>query len=464
MNCRKFVVIAGVLVLAGCTTPRVEQLQADAVGLYAARSVVSGQPQDRAVADGDKAAELLARPIDSDTAVQIALLHNPRVAAIYARLGFARADLYDAVRLSNPTLGYVRLSGADAARKVDWSLSQNFTELLFMRWRAAGAQSRVVLAEQQVAHDLLELEADVRAAHVRQVGSKMVTVMRQRVARSTEVSAGYAQQLFAAGNISKLQLARLQEAADLAKTETLRAQASETADRNALLTLLGLRSDAAVHLVGDYALPLAELPVAADLRAWALDNRLDLLSVREALRFATRASTHARRWRWLGESTVGVVREQDGSRGSASGETLVGPSLSLALPIFNQGAGSVDRARAEIDSLAAEVLALELSIGNETATRLAALAAAHKAVTLYREQLVPVQRVIVEESQKQQNYMLIGAFELLSAKQHQYEGYEAYIGALRDYWLAYVELLRATGGRFPGAPALTPEPSIGELP
>ena len=47
-----------------------------------------------------------SRPVDADVAVQIALLENPRVQSIYSRLGLARADPYDAARLSNPGLGY----------------------------------------------------------------------------------------------------------------------------------------------------------------------------------------------------------------------------------------------------------------------------------------------------------------------------------------------------------------------
>jgi outer membrane protein, heavy metal efflux system len=70
----------------------------------------------------------------------------------------------------------------------------------------------------------------------------------------------------------------------------------------------------------------------------------------------------------------------------------------------------------------------------------------------------------VEESQKQQNYMLIGTFELLAAKQHQYDGYESYIGALREYWTAYVELCRAAGGRFPGARTIDDMQQSGALP
>ena len=451
MTCLKWTVPVVFIGLAGCATPRVEQLRESASGLYAAKSVVPA-PSGAGRSSADTGlTDLLGRPVDADAAVQIALLKNPRVASIYSRLGFARADLYDAVRLSNPVLGYVGLTGSGNASKVDWSLSQNFTELLFLRFRKAGAESQVLLAEQQVARELLALEADVRGAHVRYVGSRTVASMRDRIAMGTQVSATYAQQLFDAGNISALQVARMLEATDLAKADALRAHAMETADRNGLLTLLGIESDQPVQLVGDYALPRSNTPVVTDLRAWALDNRLDLLGARESLRFASIASTHARRWRWLGETTIGISAEKDGAVGAVPAETLVGPSASLAVRLFNRGAGTLGRAQATVDTLAADVRILELSIGNDIATRVAALGAAREAVTLYREKLLPVRRTIVNESFKQQNYMLIGTFELLAARQHQYEGYEAYIGALRDYWLAYVDLIQATGGRFPGS-------------
>ena len=448
MNWSKWTVSVCTLGLSACATPRVEQLRDNTDSLYAARSSLS-LPSAPAHQYKESAwADFLTQPVDADAAVHIALLKNPRVTAIYSQLGLARAELYDAARLSNPVLGYVGITGSDA-RKTDWSVSQNFTELLFRRFRMAGAETQVLLTEQQVAQNLLDLEATVRAAHVRYVGSRTLASMRDRVATSTRVAATYAQQLFDAGNVSKLQLARMQEAADLAQTDLVRARAAETADRNALLTLLGLASGEPITFVGDYALPRAELPEIADVRAWALENRLDLLSAREALRFASVADTHTRRWRWLGETTIGVAAEKDGTYGGFAAQTLVGPSASLAIPIFNQGTGSVDRAHATVEVLTSDVKALELSIGNEIATRVAALGAARESVALYREKLVPVQRTIVEESQRQQNYMLIGAFDLLAAKQHQYEGYEAYVGAVRDYWLAYVELIRATGGRYP---------------
>ncbi len=435
--------------LAGCATPRASELAPQAQGLYAARTSLAGAPPTEPQGSENVLATLLTRPVDGDAAVQIALMNNPRVIALYSRIGFAEADLYDAARLSNPVLGYTRLTGGSGAGKVDWSLSQNFTELLFLRYRRAGAESQALLAKQQVARELLDLEAAVRAADVRFIGSRTIAALRERVAQTTQVSATYAQQLFDAGNISALQLARMKEAALLAAGNAVRARAIENVDRSALLTTMGLKTETSVPLVGDYELPVPIELNAEDMSRRAAGNRLDLLSAREALRFAVVAQTHARRWRWLGDTSIGIARETDGAIGPVPAETLTGPSASIALPIFNQGRGTATRAQSAVAQLSANVRALELSIANEVPSRIATLDAAQKSVALYREQVLPTQKVIVEESQKQQNYMLIGTFELLAAKQHQVEGYEAYIDALRDYWLARIELVQATGGRFP---------------
>jgi cobalt-zinc-cadmium efflux system outer membrane protein len=47
--------------------------------------------------------------------------------------------------------------------------------------------------------------------------------------------------------------------------------------------------------------------------------------------------------------------------------------------------------------------------------------------------------------------MLVGAYQLLQAKQNEVSSYREFIEALRDYWLARAELERATGGSLPVA-------------
>ena len=67
-----------------------------------------------------------------------------------------------------------------------------------------------------------------------------------------------------------------------------------------------------------------------------------------------------------------------------------------------------------------------------------------------------MREVVVARTQEQVNYMLVGAFDVLRAKQDEYTAYQQYLEAVRDYWRARVELSRAIGTRLPS------DASIGE--
>ena len=47
---------------------------------------------------------------------------------------------------------------------------------------------------------------------------------------------------------------------------------------------------------------------------------------------------------------------------------------------------------------------------------------------------------------KEYNYMLTGVFDLLIAKQQEFDGYQNYIEAVRDYWITRTKLQQAVGG------------------
>ena len=72
--------------------------------------------------------DTLSRPLRARDAVEIALLKNPTLRRGYAELGIAQAELYDAARLSNPTLSLAWLDSNEsgAADFIGVGLSQDF--------------------------------------------------------------------------------------------------------------------------------------------------------------------------------------------------------------------------------------------------------------------------------------------------------------------------------------------------
>ena len=68
----------------------------------------------------------------------------------------------------------------------------------------------------------------------------------------------------------------------------------------------------------------------------------------------------------------------------------------------------------------------------------------------YRRTVLPLREQIVDLTLKNYNYMLIGAFDLLMAKQQEFEAYQKYLEAIRDYWIIRADMQRSLGGRLPG--------------
>ena len=396
--------------------------------------------------------QLLARPLGPDEAVSLALLNNPELRGTTAGLGFAAAEVYDAARLSNPSLSAARLSSNDpAASRAQLSLgiAVSFTDLLFLPARSRLARTQFETAKLEVADQTLRLAAQVESAWYRLAGAQQTAAMRAAIARAAAVSATLAERHQAAGTLSRRALAIEQAAASEAALAAETAAAEAAAARSALNRLLGLAADGGDWQLSDGlpALPAQELDRAELLRL-AAESRLDLAVARQQADRVAATYGLERRSQGLGEIEIGLEheRETDGSR-------LFGPSLSWQLPLFNWGGGRKAQAEAALQIAEAELRGRELDASNEVADGLLALQSARRRALQLRDQLIPQREAVVEQTQRELNYMLVGAFELILAKQQEYAAYADYLAAVTDYWVARSELSRAVGRRLPEPPA-----------
>ena len=80
---------------------------------------------------------LLAAELTADAAVQVALLNNRRLQAVFEELGIAQADLVEAGLLQNPVFaGHARFAGnAPAGTNIALSLVQSFLDLVTLPLR-----------------------------------------------------------------------------------------------------------------------------------------------------------------------------------------------------------------------------------------------------------------------------------------------------------------------------------------
>lgn len=392
------------------------------------------------------------QPLTPDAAVALAWQESPRVRMVLAELGLAGADLFESGRLRNPTLSASRMGGSDGKTSV--GLEALIGDLIALPTRHVIGRHRWQAAVANAAQALIDEAAATRTDWYRYVAAAQVAELREAVAEAAALSAELAERFHAAGNISALQLAREQAAASLARTEAARARSERFGARMALAERLGLagRSNA-WRTPQRLPLPPATDPAVDIVLDRAKAQRPDLQAAHALLAANESGAALARRFAWLGDVELGYERERE------AGERQSGPSLSLQLPLFQQGQAQRARANALRD-LARERLALkQLQLEHEVRAGLNRLDTQRSIIDSYRDALIPQREAIVAREQERYNFMLIGVFELIQARQQEYDAYQNYIEAIRDYWLHRVELARVAGGWLPGD-----DNTVGEAP
>lgn len=452
-------VTALLALLAGCAAVPRERAASEIDELLVGRGAPPARWLKTPDAEDGHVAALLSEPLTVEHAAQLAFIRNPRIREAYAQLGFAQADVLDAVRLSNPTFGYVdlspRQSGTGENHQITRSISLSVADLLLLPARSRLARGEFERVRQSVAGALLELAVEVETAWYDYVSARQVATMRETVAQAAASSAEFAQRSFDAGNLPPRDLALEQAAASEARVMATRALTEATRARTAFAGVLG------IGLLEDWDAPerLPAPPREHALRETlvdqALTDRLDLAAARREVSILEDALGVTRRWRLLGDLDAGYERESE-----TDGARVRGPTLALQLPLFNQGQGPVLRARADLESARARVDALDLGVRNEVALALEQLGAARSIAETYRTALVPQREEVVKRELERYNFMLGGVFELLQARRQEYDTYQAYLESVRDYWLTCAQLRRAIGGQ-PVCKAQEAVPAIG---
>ena len=116
------------------------------------------------------------------------------------------------------------------------------------------------------------------------------------------------------------------------------------------------------------------------------------------------------------------------------------------MPIFDWGGARV--AKAESIYMQALNRAAEVAIDARSEVResYTGYRTAFELARHYRDEVVPLRKLISEENLLRYNGMLISVFELLADAREQVLSVNAYIDALRDFWLAEADLQDSFNG------------------
>lgn len=443
---RRFVLALFAAIASGCAaTPSTQEALTDVARDVKERAghdlTWAGSPEDERLV-GSRVRELLSRELTPEAAVAIALLNSPSVTATLEGLGVQRARWAGAKLYANPTLdGDVKFFGGEGVL-VEFALVQSLLDVVFVPLRSRVAEEEFLAEKATVASAVLGVVADVKLAVLSAQAATQTAELWEHVAEATSASADFAARLKNAGNITLLtQLMESATAAE-ARVQLAAARASVVQARERVNTLLGLYgSDTTWRLPGRMPdLPPAS-PSYGDVERRAVEASFPLRAQRHRVESAVVAAGFARPFTIWGEVHAGASaeREPDGAFGA-------GPAFSLPIPLFDAGGPESEAAGAEFRRRASEYAALAITTRSAARAAWARLEATRGRAKYLREVVLPLRRRIVEETQKHFNAMLVGAFELLVAKQQEVEAGARYVESLRDYWAARTELERLLAG------------------
>jgi len=387
---------------------------------------------------------LLAQPLSADQAVQVALLNNRELQAVYEELNLAQADVVQAGLLRNPVFGgEVRFATSGGGTAVVLDLTQDFVSFLYAPLRKGRAEAAFEAAKLRVTAVAVDMAGEVRSAFYQYQAAEQTREMRSTVLAGTQASLELAKRLRAAGNNRELDVLNEQDLSEQARVDLALAEEDVVQARERLNALMGLWG-AQTRWRAEAMLPSlpGEDPSSKNLELRAIQQSLELAMARREIEIAARALGIAKPFGWLTDTEVGVAGERD-----LDGSWSVGPSLSLPVPLFDQGQGAVGKAQAQLRQASERYYARAVDVRSRVRAAHGVVISTRGRARYYQQVILPLRQQIVEQTQVQYNGMQVSAFQLLQAKRNQVEAGVGYIGALRDYWIARTRLEQFLGGR-----------------
>ena len=413
---------------------------------------------ERTQADRDvietRVAELLAKPLSADDAVQIALLNNRGLQATFHELGISEADLVQAGRIPNPGFSLGRFRRGDEI-EIERGIHLNLARLIAMPLATEVEQRRFEATKRMVSMEVLSLASETRKAYYLAVAADETVRFARQVQQTADAGAELARRMASVGNWNKLQHAREQGFYADAALNLARAEQARTTARERLTRLMGLWGEQT-----EFKLPvrLPDLPKAPTemtaVEAVAMTQRLDLQSARLSAEQLAKNLGLTRATRFVNVLELGLVRNS-----SNEAPTQRGYAISFELPLFDWGGARV--AKAESIYMQAVHRAAETAINARSEVRAAYLGyrSHYDIARHYRDEIVPTRKRISDENLLRYNGMLIGVFELLADARSQIVAVNGYIEALRDFWIAQADLEMALIGRPGSSPMAQPSMS-----
>ena len=456
------VIALGVLLLGGCATFSTDG-GFNTVTTLAKDRINKDVTWVRADSDADTVQttvrKLLASPLSADDAVQVALLNNRGLQATYAELGIAEANLVQAGRLRNPGFTFLRAQGG-GERRIERTYTFDFVSLIVAPLATRIERRYFEQTKLLVTNEVLRVAVETRMAYFESVAAQEGVRYFEQVKIAAEAGADLGRRMARAGNWSKLDQAREQVFYADAVAQLARARQTAVIEREKLTRLMGLWGEDIQFQLPERlpALPAAMVELN-DLESFAMKERLDIQAARRQTEGVAASLGLTRTTRFLNVLDVSYLRNSE-----PNGVRETGYEISVEIPIFDWGGARVAKAQAIYMQAVNRFAETAVNARSEVRESYAGYLTAYELARHYRDEIVPLRKTISDENLLRYNGMLISVFELLADAREQVASVNAYIDALKGFWLAETDLQKAVGGKLPVSMADAKSPRGSEQP
>jgi outer membrane protein TolC len=447
---RAGVAVIGLSVLSGCASvdmgQSVKRINDETLGFTQGNlSLVTNDSEKAKLRE--RAQSLLGKPLSQSQAVEVALVNSPSMQALLAQSWAQAAEAAQSGRIANPVFSFERLRAGDEL-ELGRALSFGLLDLAALPWRQSAASRRIEQAQVKLAAEVVDQVTMVRQAWVRAVAAQQTLKYAEQVYEASQASAELAQRMQAVGNFNRVSRARQQAFYADAATRLASANHLSTAAREELVRILGLNDEQADQLRLPDRLPdLPKEPVSPKaFSQQASQTRLDVRLAKST--FETYAKAQGIELvNSLTDIEVTALRNTTFDNAEGTRTRARGFELALRLPVFDWGGMQRDAFNARTLAAANQLEAVTRSAGSNLRESYSAYRAAHDVARHYRDEVLPLRKVISDENQLRYNGMLIGVFELLADYRDQVETVIAAIDAEQQFWLADAAMQASLIGR-----------------
>jgi cobalt-zinc-cadmium efflux system outer membrane protein len=396
--------------------------------------------------------ELLAAPLTPESAAEIALINEPGLRATLERVGIGQAELAQASRLSNLSISASWLDEEGGpGEKTTLHVGLDILDWLVTPLRKKFAAAELERVKLEVGQAILDSASGAKAALVRYQAAEQMAARLRTIEQIESAAAEFTERLRDAGNASALDLANVRASWAQARADEAQARLEAIRSREEVHRALGLTGrDTQWTAPEELPAPPSNEQLPDALETLAISRRLDVAAARWAVDAVGRALSLKKGTRFFPvglEVGVETEKEIDGTR-------VTGPAIALQLPIFDTGAAGVARLEAEHRRVRWQLEALAVEVRSKVREQRAQLQSSRELALFYRDVILPLRAEALDLTLRHYNMMLMGTYDVLFARQREVDAQRRQIEALRDYWLARLELERAVGGTLePAGPA-----------